>query len=302
MPRSLACPRAAVALALGVLLAAAQDLAYVPPKGTYDTPASFFRPLKAVGETYEYNLTAPVTNGYQRQMRLKVIGLENVNRLTTLKDSVKQGDDAERARVEAQQAKNPGSTGGQLGALLGKLNPLMAKEVDRQKEVAKDDLVIKIVETGSPDDTPTAAIAEVRVPPGQIGGSIFGVKVNNKVRVAVTSDERRFQPARADRAASPQEHVLRPGRRPNAGVQRRRLGRGRDGRCQQGHRHLRQRRQAGRRQLQGALLPAAVRPPWRSSAATCSSCPQPPRCRSAPVPACSAPTSVMSRSARRPMA
>jgi hypothetical protein len=189
MPRSLACPLAAFALALGVPLAAAQDLAYVPPKGTYDTPASFFRPLKAVGETYEYNLTTPVTNGYQRQVRLKVIGLENVNRLTTLKDSVKQGDDAERARVQAQQASNPGSTGGQLGALLGKLNPLMAKEVDRQKEVAKDDLVIKIVEAGSPDDTPTAAMAEVLIPPGQIGGSIFGVKVNNKVRVAVTSDD-----------------------------------------------------------------------------------------------------------------
>jgi hypothetical protein len=180
---------AACALALALPLASAQDTAYVPPKGAYDTPASFFRPLKSVGETYEYNLSAPVTNGYQRQVRLKVIGLENVNRLTTLKDAVKQGDDAERARVEAQQAKNPGSTGGQLGAIFGKLNPLMAKEVDRQKEVAKDDLVIKIVEAGSPDDTPTAAIAEVLIPPGQIGGSIFGVKVNNKVRVAVTSDD-----------------------------------------------------------------------------------------------------------------
>jgi hypothetical protein len=180
---------AACALALALPLAAAQDAAYVPPKGTYDTPASFFRPLKSVGETYEYNLAVPVTNGYQRQVRLKVIGLENVNRLTALKETVKQGDDAERARVEAQQAKNPESTGGQLGAILGKLNPLMAKEVDRQKEVAKDDLVIKIVEAGSPDDTPTAAVAEVLTPPGQIGGSIFGVKINNKVRVAVTSDD-----------------------------------------------------------------------------------------------------------------
>jgi hypothetical protein len=180
---------AACALALAMPLAAAQDSAYVPPKGAYDTPASFFRPLKAVGETYEYNLTAPVTNGYQRQVRLKVIGLENVSRLTTLKDAVKQGDDTERARVEAQQASNPGSTGGQLGALLGKLNPLMAKEVDRQKEVAKDDLVIKIVEAGSPDDTPTAAIAEVLLPPGQVTGSFFGAKINNKVRVAVTSDD-----------------------------------------------------------------------------------------------------------------
>jgi hypothetical protein len=180
---------AACALALALPLASAQDGAYVPPKGAYDNPASFFRPLKSVGETYEYNLAAPVTNGYSRQVRLKVIGLENVSRLTTLKDAVKQGDDAERARVEAQKANNPGSTGGQLGALLGKLNPLMAKEVDRQKEVAKDDLVIKIVEAGSPDDTPTAALAEVLIPPGQIGGSIFGVKINNKVRVAVTSDD-----------------------------------------------------------------------------------------------------------------
>jgi hypothetical protein len=180
---------AALCLLTCAASATAQDLPYVPPKGTYDTPASFFRPLKSVGETYEYNLTTPVTNGYQRQVRLKVIGLENVSRLTALKDTVKQGDDAERARVEAQQAGNPGSTGGQLGALLGKLNPLMAKEVDRQKEVAKDDLVIKIVEAGSPDDTPTAALAEVLLPPGQVTGSFFGAKINNKVRVAVTSDD-----------------------------------------------------------------------------------------------------------------
>lgn len=180
---------AACALALALPLASAQDSAYVPPKGAYDNPASFFRPLKSVGESYEYNLAVPVTNGYSRQVRLKVIGLEDINRLTTLKEAVKQGDDAERARVEAQQAKSPGSTGGQLGALLGQLNPLMAKEVERQKEVAKDDLVIKIVEAGSPEDTPTAAIAEVLLPPGQVTGSFFGAKINNKVRVAVTSDD-----------------------------------------------------------------------------------------------------------------
>jgi hypothetical protein len=180
---------AACALALALPLATAQDSAYVPPKGAYDNPASFFRPLKEVGETYEYNLAEPVTNGYQRRVRLKVIGLENVNRLTTLKDAVKQGDDAERARVEAQKAQNPASTGGQLGAILGKLNPLMAKEVDRQREVAKDDLVVKVVEAGSPDDTPTAAVAEVLMPPGQVTGSFFGAKINNKMRVAVTSDD-----------------------------------------------------------------------------------------------------------------
>jgi hypothetical protein len=180
---------ATCALALALASAGAQDIAYVPPKGAYDNPASFFRPLKSVGETYEYNLATPVTNGYSRQVRLKVLGLENASRLTALKDTVQQGDDAERARVAAQQAEKPGSTGGALGALMGKLNPLMSREVDRQKEVAKDDLVIKIVEAGSPDDTPTAAMAEVLIPPGQIGGSIFGVKINNKVRVAVTSDD-----------------------------------------------------------------------------------------------------------------
>jgi hypothetical protein len=164
------------------------DPAYVPPKGAYDNPASFFRPLKAVGETYEHILGAPQTNGYQRQVRLKLIGLENLSRLTTLKEDIQQSDDAQHKRA----ANSSDGQGGLLGGLMGKLNPLMAKEVDRQKEVAKDDLVVKVVEAGGPDDTAGAAFADVLIPPGQIGGSIFGVKINNKVRVAVTSDD--FKP------------------------------------------------------------------------------------------------------------
>lgn len=104
------------------------DPAYVPPKGAYDNPASFFRPLKAVGETYEHSLGAPLTNGYQRQVRLKLIGLENLSRLTTLKENIQQSDDAQQKRA----ASSSDGQGGLLGGLMGKLNPLMAKEAVRQ--------------------------------------------------------------------------------------------------------------------------------------------------------------------------
>jgi hypothetical protein len=188
--RSLAALAATVSMAGAAL--AQPDPNYVPPKGGYDVPVSFIKPLAAAGETYERTLGEPQTNGYQRQARLKVLGLENLSRLTALQETIKQGDEAERKRVQDQQAEKPGSTGGQLGALLGKLNPLMSKEVERQKEVAADQLVIKLVEAGSPADTARAAIADVYNPPGGVGGSIFGVKINNNVRVDVTSDD--FKP------------------------------------------------------------------------------------------------------------
>ena len=95
---------AACALALALPLASAQDAAYVPPKGAYDNPASFFRPLKAVGETYEHTLGAPQTNGYQRQVRLKLIGMENLSRLTTLKETIQQSDDAQQKRAASSSA------------------------------------------------------------------------------------------------------------------------------------------------------------------------------------------------------
>lgn len=190
LPRPIAAFVSLAALCLGAQ--AQPDPGYVPPKGGYDVPASFVKPLASAGETHERTLGEPQTNAYQRQARLKVIGLENLSRLTALQDTIKQGDEAERKRVQDQQAEKPGSTGGQLGALLGRLNPLMGKEVERQKEVAADQLVVTLVEAGSPADTARAAIADVYSPPGGVGGSIFGVKINNNVRVDVTSDD--FKP------------------------------------------------------------------------------------------------------------
>jgi hypothetical protein len=180
-----------VALAVVVPLRSAwaqPDSNYVPPKGGYDTPGSFVKPLEGVGETYERTLGTPLTNMYQRQVRLKALGLENLSRLSALKQDVNKGVDAEQKR---QQASGDGK-GGLLGGLLSKVNPLLSKEVERQQEVAKDEVVVRVVEAGSPVDTSSAAIADVMSAPNQVTGSFFGAKINNKVRVVVTTSD--FKP------------------------------------------------------------------------------------------------------------
>jgi len=172
-------------IAWGGAVLAQPDPSYVPPKGGYDTPGATIKVLGAVGETFERTLGEPQSNAYQRPMRLKMLGLENLSRLTALKAQVNQADDAEQKR----QAASSDGKGGLLGGIMGKLNPLMAKEVDRQKEVAKDDLVLQLVEAGSPADTSTAAVVDIVGPPDQVTGSFLGAKINNKVRVAVTAED-----------------------------------------------------------------------------------------------------------------
>ncbi len=166
-------------------VAAQPDPSYVPPKGGYDTPGSFLKPLDAVDETLERELGAPLTNAYQRQVRLKVLGLEEVNRLSALKQSVDQGKLAEQKRQE----EVPERRNSLLGGLLGQANALMGKEVARQKEEAQDDLAIRLVEAGSPSDTDRAALVDMMSVPNQVTGSIFGAKVNKDVRVSVSSDD-----------------------------------------------------------------------------------------------------------------
>lgn len=177
-----------LSLVAATTASAQPDPAYVPPKGGYDTPGSFIKRLEGVGETYERSLGAPATNMYQRTARFKALGLENLSRLSALKQQVDQGADAERKR---QEASSDGK-GGLLGGLLNKVNPLLSREVDRQKEVAKDEVLVRVVEAGSPADTAAAALADVIGVPDQVTGSFFGAKINNKVRVIVTADE--FKP------------------------------------------------------------------------------------------------------------
>lgn len=175
---------AACVLALITPLATAQDAAYVPPKGGYDTPGSFIKPLAAVGETYERTLGAPLPNVYQRQVRLKALGLEDMSRLATLKAQIDQSADAEARK----QAETPARKTSLLGSLLNQANAAMSQEVDRQKEVAKDELVLRLVEGGSPADTPTAVVVDVMQVPDQITGSFLGAKINKDVRVTVSSE------------------------------------------------------------------------------------------------------------------
>ncbi|MDP1692539.1 MAG: hypothetical protein Q8L49_11425 [Burkholderiaceae bacterium] len=168
------------------------DTPYLPPRGTYDVLFSVIKHLPSAGESFERTLGAAQLTGYQRPIRIKAMGLENLSRLTSLLGDVKELDDDEKKRIADQQAAKPGSTGGQLGALMSQLTPLLGREVERQKEVAKDALIVKLVEAGSPADAPGSVIVDVINPPAQVTGSIFGVKLNNKVRVTVTSDD--FRP------------------------------------------------------------------------------------------------------------
>jgi hypothetical protein len=161
------------------------DPNYVAPKGGYDTPGQIIKVLGAVGETYERKLGEPQTSVYQRSIRLKMIGLENLSRLSALKAQVNQADDKEQKR----QAASSDGKGGLLGGLMSAINPMLAKEVDRQKDDAKDELVVQVVEAGSPADTANAAVVDIVGPPDQVTGSFFGAKINNKVRVKVTADD-----------------------------------------------------------------------------------------------------------------
>lgn len=171
---------------------AQSDAPYLPPRGTYDNLWSIVKPLPSAGESFERTLGATQMTGYSRPIRIKAIGLESLSRLTALMGDVKELDDDEKKRIADQQAAAPGSKGGQLGALMSQLTPLLGREVERQKEVAKDALTVKLVEAGSPADAPGSAIVDVINPPAQVTGSIFGVKLNNKVRVTVTSED--FKP------------------------------------------------------------------------------------------------------------
>jgi hypothetical protein len=174
---------AMVTLSCTVAAFAQQDATYVAPKGGYDTPGSFIKPLAAVGETYERTLGAPLTNVYQRQVRLKVIGLEQLNQMAAATDTRKD----EPPPPKPAEAEG-GKPGGLLGSLLGGRSLRMGSE-DRAREDAKDSLVLRVVEAGSPADTPAAAMADIVMVPDQMHGSILGVKVGNKMRVAVVAED-----------------------------------------------------------------------------------------------------------------
>ncbi len=166
----------------------AQTPAWEAPKGGYDTPATFATRIEDAGTVYTRVLGEARKNVYGRQVTLKVAGLAELQRLTALKGSIDKG----AAKEEERQAKSADGQGGQLGSLLSKLNPLMAKEVDRQKEEAQDELTVSLLEAGSPQDQPGTAVADLINPPNQVTGSFLGAKVNDKVKVLVTSTE--FKP------------------------------------------------------------------------------------------------------------
>lgn len=185
-----ALPRLAAALLAASLATPllAQAPAWEAPKGGYDTPATFATRIEDAGTVYSRTLGEARKNVYGRQVTLKVAGLAELQRLTALKGSIDQG----AAKEEERQAKSADGQGGQLGSLLSKLNPLMSKEVDRQKEEAKDELTVSLLEAGSPQDQPGTAVADLINPPNQVTGSFLGAKINDKVKVLVTSTE--FKP------------------------------------------------------------------------------------------------------------
>lgn len=179
---------ALASLALSLAPVQAQDLPYTPPKGGYDTPGSFLKPLDGVGQAYERNLGAPMSNMYQRQVRLKVLGLEQLSRLSSLQGAVDKDAQAE----EKKQAESPARANSLLGGLLRQANSMMGKEVERRKEAAQDDLSVRLIEAGSPADRPEASWVDMMMVPNQVTGSFFGAKINKDVAVSVTSDD--FKP------------------------------------------------------------------------------------------------------------
>ena len=106
--------------------------------------------------------------------------------------SLSKVSSAGSASQQRRQAESSDGKGGLLGGLLSRVNPLLSKEVERQQEVAKDNFVVRLIEAGSSADTAAAATVDMMLPPNQVTGSFLGVKINNKVRVAVSSDD--FKP------------------------------------------------------------------------------------------------------------
>lgn len=157
------------------LPALAQDVAWVPPKGGYDTPGSFIKTLGNVGETYERTLGALQTNVYQRQVRFKLRGLEKLAALTS--------GEAASAPAPAPAVEESKPSGGLFGSLFGGRK----RDKDAAAESSKDTVLLRLLEAGSPADGPGAVLADVMLPPDQIHGSILGVKVGNKMRVTVDS-------------------------------------------------------------------------------------------------------------------
>jgi hypothetical protein len=55
-----------------------------------------------------------------------------------------------------------------------------------------DGLALQIVEAGSPADKPGATVVDLHSLPNQVSGSIFGIKVNNQIKITVASQD--FKP------------------------------------------------------------------------------------------------------------
>lgn len=181
-------------LALAAALAGpalAQDVPWEPPKGGYDRPFGFFKKLEKVGEEVEMDLGSFQTNAYKRQVRLTVLGLEELNKLSQLRaaltPAVRASEAAAPASAPASDAGTAAGASGGGGGLFGRLLGAARRDVGRAEDAAKDNLVVTVVESGSPHDRPGSAIADVLVRPGHVTGSVFGAKVNNKVRITVTA-------------------------------------------------------------------------------------------------------------------
>lgn len=169
----------ALGFALVHLNAQAQQEAFTPPTSSYDTPERVILPLENAGEIYQFTLGEPRKNAWSRMVRLKLLGLEEINRLTALKKEVGQNEKADKKPAEE-------SSGGFFGGLM---NAMTRGKIDAQKESAKDDLIVHVVEANSPEDQPGTAIADVFMAPDAIHGSIFGAKIGNKVKVSVSSPD-----------------------------------------------------------------------------------------------------------------
>jgi hypothetical protein len=143
--------------------------------------------IDSVGEAQEMQFGSYQTNAYKRQVRLKLLGLEELNKLTQLAAALRP-DAAANPPAAAPAAEAPSGLGGMLGRLMGAAR----RDVAVAKEEAKDNLGVTIVEGGGPHDKPGSAVADVLVQPSHVTGSVFGAKLNNKTRVTVTAED--FKP------------------------------------------------------------------------------------------------------------
>lgn len=174
----------ALCLGLASVVPQARAEGYVPPTSSYDTPERVILPIDKGDEVHTHTLGEPRKNAWNRMVQTRLLGLDEVNRLTALQNA----SGKPQAEAAKSEDKASAAAGWVMGALFGSAGKAMAES---KKEDLKDNLTVYLTETGSPDDKPGSAVADL-YKPNNISGSIFGAKVGNKLKVRVVSSD--FQP------------------------------------------------------------------------------------------------------------